>query len=51
MFEASVVEGGVGSIMCSYNSVNGTPTCASSLLLKDYLRDKWGFQGFVVSDW
>jgi beta-glucosidase len=33
-----------------YNSVNGEPGCANSFLLQDQLRDKWKFQGYVVSD-
>jgi len=36
--------------MCVYNSVNGTPGCASADLLQKRLRDEWGFQGYVVSD-
>jgi beta-glucosidase len=49
-FRAAITEGKAGSIMCSYNSINGEPGCASQFLLKDQLRDKWGFQGYVVSD-
>jgi beta-glucosidase len=49
-FRASVVEGKAASIMCAYNAVDGKPACASDLLLKDHLRDAWGFTGFVVSD-
>jgi beta-glucosidase len=49
-FRASVVEGQAGSIMCAYNSVDGAPACASSLLLREHLRDGWRFQGYVVSD-
>lgn len=37
-------------IMCSYNAVNGEPSCASSSLLKGLLRDGLGFDGYVVSD-
>ena len=44
------VEAGSFSIMCSYNAVNGVPACASKLLLTDVLRNKWKFQGYVVSD-
>ena len=36
--------------MCAYNSVDGAPACANSDLLENYLRGKWGFQGYVVSD-
>jgi beta-glucosidase len=49
-FRAAVVEGKAGSIMCVYNSVNGTPGCASADLLQKRLRGEWGFQGYVVSD-
>ncbi|WP_374011622.1 glycoside hydrolase family 3 C-terminal domain-containing protein [Pseudoxanthomonas koreensis] len=49
-FRAAMVEGGAGSIMCAYNRVNGQPACASDMLLKDYLRHAWSFQGYVVSD-
>jgi beta-glucosidase len=48
-FRATVVEGHADSIMCAYNSVRGTPACASPLLY-DLLRNKWGFSGYVVSD-
>jgi beta-glucosidase len=49
-FRTAVVDGGAGSIMCVYNSVDGTPGCASVDLLQKRLRDEWGFQGYVVSD-
>jgi beta-glucosidase len=49
-FRAAVVEGKADSVMCAYNSVNGTPACASADLLQRRLRDEWGFQGYVVSD-
>ncbi|MDE3188771.1 MAG: glycoside hydrolase family 3 C-terminal domain-containing protein [Acidobacteriota bacterium] len=49
-FRAAVTEGKAGSVMCAYNSINGEPACASQFLLEDQLRDKWGFQGYVVSD-
>ena len=49
-FEAAVKEGHVESVMGAYNAVNGYPCCGSPELLKDYLREKWGFQGHVVSD-
>lgn len=41
--------GGRG-IMCAYNAVNGTPSCASEPLLRDLLRGRLGFDGYVVSD-
>lgn len=49
-FERVVKASDVQSIMCSYNSVNGVPSCANALLLRDLLREAWGFNGFVVSD-
>lgn len=49
-FRATIVEGKADSIMCAYNSIDGKPACASEMLLKDHLRDAWGFKGFVVSD-
>ena len=49
-FRAAVVEGHAGSVMCSYNAVNGTPACASEFLLQNVLRGAWRFQGYVVSD-
>ncbi len=45
-----LVEGGVESIMCAYNRVNGEPCCTGKTLLEDILRDEWGFQGHVVTD-
>ncbi len=50
-FEIAVKEGGVKSIMSSYNEVNGTYANENKHLLKDILRDDWGFDGFVVTDW
>ncbi|KAJ1456285.1 glycoside hydrolase superfamily [Pelagophyceae sp. CCMP2097] len=38
-------------VMCSYNAVNGKPSCAHAELLNDVLRQAWGFDGFVVSDY
>jgi beta-glucosidase len=49
-FRATVTEGHVQSVMCAYNSIDGWPACTSKMLLKDHLRDAWGFKGFVVSD-
>ena len=49
-FEWLVKEGQVESIMGAYNRVNGEPCCGSPTLLKDILREKWGFEGHVVSD-
>ncbi len=49
-FEALVKEAHVESVMGAYNRVNGEPACGSKMLLKDILRDEWGFEGHVVSD-
>ena len=38
------------SVMCAYNAIDDWPACTSKMLLKDHLRDAWGFKGFVVSD-
>lgn len=49
-FRAAIVKGHAGSIMCSYNAVNGQPACANVFLLDKTLRQSWGFKGYVVSD-
>jgi beta-glucosidase len=49
-FRATVTEGHVQSVMCAYNSIDEFPACTNTMLLKDHLRDAWGFKGFVVSD-
>ena len=49
-FKVTVQEGSVESVMGAYNRVNGEPACGSKTLLTDILREKWGFQGHVVSD-
>ena len=49
-FEALVKEAHVESVMGAYNRVNGEPACGSKALLIDLLREKWGFNGHVVSD-
>ena len=48
-FKASVQEGKAHGVMCSYNSVNGVPTCANAFL-DHVLRDEWGFDGYITSD-
>ena len=49
-FEMCVKEGKVESVMGAYNAVNGEPCNASTQLLSDILRKRWGFEGHVVSD-
>ncbi len=49
-FRSTVIDGHVKSVMCAYNAIDGTAACANTMLLKDHLRDAWGFKGFVVSD-
>lgn len=49
-FKACVQEGQVEAVMGAYNRTNGEPCCGSKTLLKDTLRDKWGFKGHVTSD-
>lgn len=49
-FEACVKEGKVEVVMGAYNRTNGEPCCGSRALLKDTLREKWEFDGHVVSD-
>ncbi|HWC19945.1 MAG TPA: glycoside hydrolase family 3 N-terminal domain-containing protein, partial [Terriglobales bacterium] len=49
-FRATVMEAKADSVMCAYNSINGQPACANSVLLQEHLRNDWGFNGYVVSD-
>jgi beta-glucosidase len=50
-FEAAVKEGGVGSVMCAYNRVNGSYACENEHLLEDVLKGDWAFDGFVLTDY
>ncbi len=45
------VEAGVGSVMTSFNLVDGVPATSNKWLITDILRDEWGFDGFVVTDY
>lgn len=46
-FRSCVKEGKVASVMCSYNQVNGVPTCADPQLLRKTIRDAWDLKGFL----
>jgi len=49
-FEAAVKEARVGSVMASYNEIDGIPSHVNSWLLERVLRQEWGFRGYVTSD-
>lgn len=50
-FEIVVKEGGAKALMTSYNQVNGTYANENTHLLKEILRDEWGYDGIVITDW
>lgn len=47
----AAIDAGVGSVMASFNEVDGIPATGSKWLMTDVLRNQWGFKGFVVSDY
>ncbi|EMA37180.1 beta-glucosidase family protein [Halococcus hamelinensis] len=47
----AAVDAGAGSVMSGYNGVNGEPMSEKRRLLMDVLKEEWGFEGYVVSDW
>ena len=49
-FQAAVEQGDVGSVMASYNEINGVPDHINHWLLTDVLRREWGFRGYITSD-
>ena len=50
VFERCVREGGAYSIMTSYNRIGGVPSSANEHLIREILREEWGFKGYIVSD-
>ena len=50
-FKDAFQKAGAISVMASYNEIDGVPSHANRWLLRDVLRDEWGFEGFVVSDY
>ena len=50
-FETSVKQGGADSVMCSYSAINGPFACENGPLQNQVLKNEWGFDGFITSDW
>lgn len=50
-FREAVTKAGALSVMASYNEIDGVPSHANTWLLRDVLRNEWGFKGFIVSDY
>jgi len=49
-FRELVVDAHAASVMCAYNSIDGAPACANTMLLQQHLKQDWGFSGYIVSD-
>ena len=49
-FKALVTEGNVQEVMCAYSAYEGDPCCTSDRLLVDILRNRWGYEGIILSD-
>jgi beta-glucosidase len=47
----AAVDAGVATLMASFSDLNGVPASGNSFLMRQVLREEWGFEGFVVSDW
>ncbi len=47
----AMVDAGIGTFMTSFNDINGVPSTGNPYLLREILKESWGFDGFVVSDW
>jgi len=47
----AAIDAGADTVMCSFNSLNGSPGCGNEYLMEDILKDRWDFDGFVESDW
>ncbi len=50
-FEIAIEEGNPGAIMCAYNATMGAQSCGNRFLLTEVLREDWGYEGLVMSDW
>lgn len=50
-FEAAVCEAGCGAVMTAYNPVNGAHASENEFLIRQVLKEEWGFEGLVMSDW
>lgn len=50
-FEIAVKKGNPGTVMCSYNKINGVYSSENPYLLTKILREEWGYEGLIISDW